>query len=209
MQGSWFTSQPRGDWYTRCSISDAIAAGSVPIVPLTDMEPWMPFTDILDWRAYTEVHHTTHKIQEQRIMFLKYNTASQVLVDADVAALSEHGNCTCAMPGGTVLREEHYHDRRVAGTLHTVPVKCQCSGHTFADVLQQRYPTREALLAKLQAVWRVRSVFQYSLRPDHTVVRWSEIAVLHDNDDAFTFALKALMRVLQQGGAQRDLGPVS
>lgn len=125
------------------------------------------------------------------------HTLHQVLLDADVAQLSEQSNCTCALPGGEILREHHYHDRRVAFMLHKTAVHCQCGGATFVDVLQSRYPTREALVAKMHEVWRVRHVFQYSLRPDHTVVRWSQMDVLHDNDDAFTFGLKALMRVIR------------
>ncbi len=51
---SLFTAQPRGDWVSRCSISDVLAAGSIPLVPLDDYGHFMPFTDVLDWRAYTE-----------------------------------------------------------------------------------------------------------------------------------------------------------
>ncbi len=55
MHASWFVSQVRGDWYTRCSLSDVIAIGSIPVLPMEDMAPWMPFVDVLDWREYTEV----------------------------------------------------------------------------------------------------------------------------------------------------------
>lgn len=99
---------------------------------------------------------------------------------------------------GKVLRQDDYHDRRMTNTLHGQGVTCTCGKDavTFVDILQQRYPTTEALLAKLEAVWRVRQVYQYSLQPDHTVVRWGAVHDMHVHDDAFTFSLKALMRQL-------------
>lgn len=99
---------------------------------------------------------------------------------------------------GTVLRQDHYHDRRITGMLHRLRVNCSCGQDavTFVHILQQRYPTTKALLAKLEAVWRVRRVYQYSIQPDHTVVRWGVRHEMHAHDDAFTFSLKALMRQL-------------
>lgn len=78
--------------------------------------------------------------------------------------------------------------------------RCSCSGPLFTDVLRQRYQTTAALLKKLQQVWRVRQVFQYSSNPNHLVLRWDAVQRIDPMDDAFTFTIKALMRKLCELG---------
>lgn len=169
---SLFTAQPRGDWLSRCSISDVIAAGSIPLVPVEDFGPYMPFTDVLDWRAYTEV-----------------------LTEDEVAAPT----CTCTqfLDDGSevVLRRDDFKEADLFATVHERNITCRCEGKTHVGVLQERYSnSKAAVLPKLQAVWRVRQVYQYSLEPDWLGVRWDAIHTLAHADDALTFSLKALMR---------------
>ena len=170
--GSLFTAQPRGDWVSRCSISDVIAAGSIPLVPLEDFGPYMPFTDVLDWKAYTEV-----------------------LTEDEAAA----PHCTCTEwledGGELVLRLKDFGEASLFESVQDRNVTCACEGQTHVRMLQERYSgSKAAVLPKLQAVWRVRQVFQYSLDPDWFGVRWDATHTLAHGDDALTFSLKALMR---------------
>lgn len=170
--GALFTAQPRGDWVSRCSISDVIAAGSVPVVPLEDFGPFMPFTDVLDWRAYTEV-----------------------LTEEEVAA----PRCTCTQwlddERERVLNLKDFSEPSLFEWIHHHNVTCECEGGTHVRMLQERYSgSKSEVLPKLQAVWRVRQIFQYALDPDWLGVRWDATHTLAHGDDALTFSLKALMR---------------
>ena len=65
------------------------------------------------------------------------------------------------------------------------------------DVLQARFDTSEAL-EMLRYIQSVRHVFQFSLNPEHDVIRWDQQAMLSEADDAFTFTMKGVMRKLCQ-----------
>lgn len=156
---------------TRCSYVDGLAAGSVPIFPLEDMGPYLPFTDVLDWREWSEV-----------------------ITGQDLAS----AGCSCQQDGK--LKALAGAVELLASGQASPELQCGCDNTTFVDILRQRYPTTASLLKKLQAVWHVRQVFQYSSNPSHLTLRWDAVHRLDPLDDAFTFSIKALMRKLCEFG---------
>jgi hypothetical protein len=54
----------------------------------------------------------------------------------------------------------------------------------------------EDMLKQVQALHAVRHLMQYALRPEHLLIRFDELEVLHALDDAFTASVKAVLRNL-------------
>lgn len=166
-QTSWFVTQTWGDFLTRVALVDAMAMGSVPVVPSPQVEQYLPFRDMLPWGAILEV-----------------------VEDAQV--LGPGCQCKQAAPEQPSL---------VPGQEYV----CHCSqgASTLPQVVAQRYAGEQgsaALLRKAARTWAVRHVMQYSQLPVHTLARWTQRAEREPEDDAFTFSLKALMRMLCDSG---------
>ena len=66
-------------------------------------------------------------------------------------------------------------------------------GENVVSLLANRFNQDEAL-NKTRTIHRIRQIFQYMLNPAHEVIRWPERAMLHSDDDAFTFTMKSVMR---------------
>ena len=64
--------------------------------------------------------------------------------------------------------------------------------------------SREERQARIQKIADVAHLYQYSLRPHSGLISWHNIDKINRWDDAFTFALKALLRRLKAKGLFRE-----
>ncbi len=110
------------------------------------------------------------------------------------------GNCSCVDATQQPVPVLPTAEALASTSPPTDGTHCTCTGLLFTDLLRQRYPTTTSLLKKLQHVWRVRQVFQFSTNANHFVLRWDAVERLDPMDDAFTFSIKALMRKLCELG---------
>ena len=72
-------------------------------------------------------------------------------------------------------------------------------GKNVVEILWNSYD-QEDTVKKLAYIHSVRHVFQYMLNPEHRLIRWSQRSRMHAEDDAFTFALKSVLRKICQNG---------
>jgi hypothetical protein len=75
------------------------------------------------------------------------------------------------------------------------PAELEASGADYLEHLQRQHAESNST-ANLQSWQPFRRLFQYTLNPNHYLVRWSDRATANPCDDAFTFSLKAVMRRL-------------
>jgi hypothetical protein len=62
------------------------------------------------------------------------------------------------------------------------------------DILQQLAFNQTSTVQMLGRLHGVRHVMQFALNPNHDLLRFDQMHMLQNDDDAFTFSIKALMR---------------
>ena len=78
------------------------------------------------------------------------------------------------------------------------PDEVQAPGVSFLDSL--RTVNDDARAAMLKSVQAVSHALQYAVQPNHLLVRYDSLSVIHPMDDAFTMSFKAVLRHACKGG---------
>mmetsp|Transcript_17054 Transcript_17054/g.50910 ORF Transcript_17054/g.50910 Transcript_17054/m.50910 type:complete len:629 (+) Transcript_17054:196-2082(+) len=63
----------------------------------------------------------------------------------------------------------------------------------IVDILKERFPP-EKRAAMAMRLHQIKHIFLYAVNPQHTLIRFDEMAAIHPQDDAFTSSMKALLR---------------
>ncbi len=63
----------------------------------------------------------------------------------------------------------------------------------IVSILKETFDEGDAL-QRTSYIHSVRHVFQYMLNPVHELIRWDQRARLHQDDDAFTFTMKSVLK---------------